>query len=104
LIGPVDEYCDTVLDEGEIRSFGWKAPEGRYPFSCCDRGTEVMPIAVFVRFEVKDGCIFHFHKAECKAEFRKIIDGCDKGGENRKQGGVIEGNCVKWRVDPNTVV
>ncbi|KAF2271257.1 glycoside hydrolase [Westerdykella ornata] len=103
MINPVESYCETVLRNGEHISGGWKGAEGRYPFPCCDRSVEVMPIAVYVQMELKDGCEWTFNRNECRAEFRKIIDGCDKSGENRKQGGTIEGNCLRWRVDPNTV-
>lgn len=45
-----------------------------------------MPIAVEVSLEMKDGCEWDFDVGTYKAEFRKIIDGYDKSGENRKQG------------------
>jgi hypothetical protein len=53
-------------------------------------------------FEIKDTCRWwKYGRYDCNQEFRKIVDGCNTGGENGKQGGTMEGNCVKWRVDPN---
>jgi hypothetical protein len=53
-------------------------------------------------FEIKDSCKWpHYGRVDCNTEFRKIVDGCNTRGENGKQGGTMEGNCIKWRVDPN---
>jgi hypothetical protein len=55
-------------------------------------------------FEIMDFCRWDsFDKNTCGREFRKIVDGCNTKGENGKQGGTMEsGDCIKWRVDPNT--
>lgn len=36
--------------------------------------------------------------------FRKYValGSCNCKGVNGKQGGVVENNCYKWRIDPNT--
>lgn len=53
-------------------------------------------------FEIKDFCEWkHYGRVDCSNEFRKIVDGCNTKSENGKQGGIMDGNCVKWRVDPN---
>lgn len=53
--------------------------------------------------EVKDGCEWTVDEYECGQELRKIVDGCDTSGENSKQGGTMDGNCIKWRIDPDSV-
>jgi chitinase len=54
-------------------------------------------------FEVMEGCEWSFSATDCGLEFRKIVDGCNTKGENGKQGGTMDGACVKWRIDPNVV-
>jgi hypothetical protein len=50
-------------------------------------------------FEIKEGCSWdHYSRHECDLDFKKIVDGCNTGGQNGKQGGTMEGNCIKWRV------
>lgn len=53
--------------------------------------------------DLKDGCEWTVDEYQCGQELRKILDGCNTGGENGKQGGTMDGNCVKWRLDPDQV-
>lgn len=100
LITPVDEFCAAY--KGQHLSPGWFSGTIRSSFPCCDKNNEVVPIAVEVSLEMKDGCEWDFDEGTCRTEMRKVIDQCDKDGENRKQGGRVVGNCVIWRVDPQT--
>ncbi|KAM3501681.1 hypothetical protein MY11210_009307 [Beauveria gryllotalpidicola] len=67
--------------------------------------------------EIKEGCSFGslhtsgrrdlegrdsaFDEALCEHYLSVPADSCNCGGVNHKQGGVIENDCYKWRVDPN---
>ncbi|USP81870.1 glycoside hydrolase [Curvularia clavata] len=50
--------------------------------------------------QIKEGCLWkNFDFYECARQFKYIVDKCDTKGENNKHGGILEGNCVKWRID-----
>src|SRR5690606_30155793 len=38
---------------------------------------------------------------ECTEQFMKIVDDCNTDTQSKKQGGTMENNCLKWRIDPN---
>lgn len=40
-------------------------------------------------------------KAECVRYLTAVVDGCDCDSTGGKHGGLIENNCLKWRIDPN---
>ncbi|KAL0932541.1 LysM domain-containing protein [Colletotrichum truncatum] len=52
-------------------------------------------------FEVLDGCTWTFDFDECTRYFKTPVDSCNCGGENGKQGGRGENDCLKWTTDPN---
>jgi chitinase len=99
LISTADGWCKSNKN---------KKLESRYysgellaPFSCCDTRDEVVPVEVKYSVEVHDGCKWKVDETTCKAEFRKVIDGCDRNTEARKQGGRLVGDYMTWRLDPN---
>ena len=53
-------------------------------------------------FQVKDGCIWNANYDECMRYMKVPIDSCNCGGENGKQGGYVENNCIMAKVDPNS--
>lgn len=55
---------------------------------------------VFVEVKPGTGCKWKIDKNVCQAQFRRIIHDCDTNTENSKQGGTIEGDCLRWRLDP----
>jgi hypothetical protein len=51
-------------------------------------------------FEVKENCMWKKYSfSDCAAQFRRLVDECDTKGENGKHGGVLDGNCVRWRLE-----
>lgn len=99
LISTADGWCKSSKNK-KLES-KYYSGELRAPFSCCDTRDEVVPVEVKYSVEVHDGCEWTVDEATCKAEFRKVIDGCDRNTEARKQGGRLVGDCMTWRIDPN---
>jgi hypothetical protein len=89
LVNAIESFCGqtegVTLKENENK-------EGPFQFS---------DVVVIEGVYVNEGCKWKIDIDWCRAEMRKIIDGCNTGGENGKQGGTIEGDCVNWRIDPN---
>jgi hypothetical protein len=51
-------------------------------------------------FEVKENCVWKKYSfGDCATQFRRLVDECDTKGENGKHGGVLDGNCVRWRLE-----
>jgi hypothetical protein len=51
-------------------------------------------------FEVKENCMWKKYSfSDCAAQFRRLVDECDTKGENGKHSGVLDGNCVRWRLE-----
>jgi chitinase len=98
-ISTVDTWC-TTNNKKKLQSKYYSGAL-RAPFSCCDTRDEVVPVEIIYSVEVHEGCEWKVDAATCKDEFRKIIDGCDRNTESRKQGGRLVGDCMTWRVDPN---
>lgn len=55
---------------------------------------------VLVRLEAKSNCKWTLNKSDCNKQLLQIIDGCDQDTTADKQGGVLENNCLAWRIDP----
>lgn len=55
---------------------------------------------ILIRIEAKANCRWNMNKDECNKQLLQIVDGCDQEGTNDKQGGILENNCLIWRVDP----
>lgn len=58
-------------------------------------------VTTSMSLQIKPRCSFNFEMNLCQKYFSVPADSCNCGGVNGKQGGVIENNCYKWRVDPN---
>ncbi|KAL2669900.1 hypothetical protein Neosp_015066 [[Neocosmospora] mangrovei] len=52
-------------------------------------------------FEVYEGCGWKANYDECMRYMRVPIDSCDCSAKGNKQGGWVENNCIKARIDPN---
>ncbi|OAK98905.1 hypothetical protein IQ06DRAFT_356896 [Phaeosphaeriaceae sp. SRC1lsM3a] len=99
LISTADGWCKS--NKNKKLESKYYSGELRAAFSCCDTRDEVVPVEVKYSVEVHDGCEWKVDENTCKAEFRKVIDGCDRNTEARKQGGRLVGDCMTWRIDPN---
>lgn len=58
-------------------------------------------VTIKVRFEIKPGCDWPYSYDECRQYLKVPVDGCNCDGVNDKQGGIVENNCYKWKIDPN---
>jgi chitinase len=98
MINAADQFCDQNL-KGKTITENWNPGVIKKSF---DREpSEVVSVEILAFVEALPGCKWKVDVNRCKAVFRDIIDDCDTNGENRKQGGRWENNCLKWRLDPN---
>jgi chitinase len=98
MIVAADEYCELNL-KGYTVWEKWNPGEIESEFSRVD--SEVVPVKIISYVEAKERYKWKVYVNQCKAEMRKIIDECNRIGENREQGGRIVGHCLTWRLDPN---
>jgi hypothetical protein len=57
-------------------------------------------VSILNSIEVKPGCEWQFDMDECVRSMKVTVDSCNCKGTNYKQGGVMENNCLKWRMNP----
>ncbi|KAF1850325.1 glycoside hydrolase family 55 protein [Cucurbitaria berberidis CBS 394.84] len=69
-------------------------------FSYAYDSSELGAIGIDASLEVKDGCEFKYTDFECDHYTKVPIDSCNCAGTDGKQGGTVENNCYKWRLDP----
>jgi hypothetical protein len=51
-------------------------------------------------FKVKENCVWKkYSLGDCATQFRMLVDECDTKVENLKHGDVLDGNCVRWRLE-----
>ncbi|GKT56174.1 exo-beta-D-glucanase [Colletotrichum tofieldiae] len=100
----IDSFCRNIGSEAGVLArgldgratgelLGGYKRESIKPFS----GGEEISFS----FEVLAGCAWTFDLDECTRYFKTPVDSCNCGGENDKQGGYGENNCLKWKTDPN---
>lgn len=61
-----------------------------------------LPLEVVLSLDVFEGCEWQWDYNECRRYLSVPVDSCNCGGVNGKQGGTVENNCLRWRIDPNT--
>ncbi|KAF2661571.1 glycoside hydrolase family 18 protein [Lophiostoma macrostomum CBS 122681] len=96
MVNAADSFCDGVQENYQHLSAGMSLNATQTFSLCCG---EVTGVKLYTYLLIKDGCEWAVSNSTCKTEMRKMIDQCDEDGENRKQGGTIEGDCI---VDPNS--
>ncbi|KAK1979523.1 pectate lyase superfamily protein-domain-containing protein [Colletotrichum cereale] len=100
----IDSFCRNIGSDVGVRARGLEGratgeltggykKESIKPFS----GQEEISFS----FEVLNGCAWTFNFDECTRYFKTPVDSCNCGGENDKQGGYGNNNCLKWKADPN---
>jgi hypothetical protein len=95
--GPITEgiewFCDNMagrhLDAGYFRE---ESADGLFED------------VILMSIEVKSGCEYTVDEGECNRYLRIPLDECNTSREGQKQGGTVENNCLKWRLDPNVKV
>ncbi|PVI00005.1 glycoside hydrolase family 18 protein [Periconia macrospinosa] len=100
MINVADAICNDYL-KGKTLTEKWNPGEVKRKFDRDANEVVSVEIVGFVEINSGSGCEWLVDVNQCKTVFRKIIDGCDRNGENRKQGGRVVGDCVTWRLDPN---
>ncbi|KAJ9653597.1 hypothetical protein H2201_009127 [Coniosporium apollinis] len=95
MIQAIDRFCAAIAGRTlRPREVFTK----RESWECCGEG-EVVPVGTETIIEVKSGCEWKVDEYECGQQLRLPVDKCDEDGENRKQGGFLENNCLKWSID-----
>ncbi|RSL95923.1 hypothetical protein CDV31_013702 [Fusarium ambrosium] len=90
-----ESFCHNVVDDdeqGPIRS-NYKREDKKNP----PKGYHFI-----LSFEVYEGCGWEADYDECMRYMRVPIDSCDCSAKGNKQGGWVENNCIKARIDPNS--
>jgi hypothetical protein len=87
---------------GLIKSKGRLGPGEKIVqrFSYNYDSNELGSIGIETSFEVKAGCEFKYTDAACDKYVNVPIDSCNCAGTNGKQGGEVENNCIRARLDP----
>lgn len=96
----IDETCKELEKLPSLFKEGQTVPEEHIFFSTWNTAWDI-PLHVYIHVRVKRGCEWHFDKDLCQLQFRRIVDECDTSSVARKQGGIIETDCLTWRFDPN---
>jgi len=60
-------------------------------------------IWIDVSIQVKEGCQWTYSLDDCRHYFSRVVDGCNCGGVDGKQGGWMENNCMSVMLDPNII-
>lgn len=114
MVYAVQSFCGSISKKLLIPGF---FDEKSYPFNYNGGfGT----VRIDVSLEVLEGCSFgtyhvtdpsdlkrangydvaHFDEQLCEYYLTRIADGCNCDGVNGKQGGSLESDCYRWRLDP----
>ncbi|KAF1942660.1 hypothetical protein EJ02DRAFT_345196 [Clathrospora elynae] len=99
MIDAVDGYCEDYM-AGHTISQDWNPGTVETTYTRVD--SEVTGVKILVFVEATKECEWKVDVDVCKNIMRKMIDACDTNGENRKQGGRVVGDCLTWRLDPNS--
>jgi chitinase len=99
MIDAADGYCEDYI-AGHIISQDWNPGIVETTYTRVD--SEVTGVKILVFVEATKECEWKVDVGVCKNVMRKMIDACDTNGENRKQGGRVVGDCLTWRLDPNS--
>ncbi|UNI24920.1 hypothetical protein JDV02_010637 [Purpureocillium takamizusanense] len=119
----IEDYCNELNDKGAILDAGFSYKTS-FPFS-----GDPWPLLVIIGLVVVDHTkcswvnkwpassfdnhgIVNSTETEpqnalqgtelCSKYLHAIIDSCNCGGVDGKQGGTLENDCYEWRIDPNT--
>lgn len=58
-------------------------------------------VTITISMQIKSGCGFDWDRSLCEKYLSVPAASCNCAGVNGKQGGILENNCYKMRVDPN---
>lgn len=94
MITAIDSFCAQMVTASKGKTLG----KGVFEPDSSDMSDDKSYIVYHTSFEVLEGCEWGFDEAWCKFELRKPLDKCNTKGENGKQGGTLDGNCIKWKL------
>ncbi|KAG6541493.1 hypothetical protein Mapa_017090 [Marchantia paleacea] len=92
IINAINSFCSRY--KGQTFANGRKVNE-RYDFPSPETGH------IDISAEAFRGCSFRMDENECGRLLRRPTDECNTGGENGKQGGYVQDDCRKFKMDPN---
>jgi hypothetical protein len=93
----VTSFCNILGDKGEAMANNYYY-EQDFPFPY-NGGIGIIDITISV--QVKPSCEWNYTFDDCYRYLEVPANSCNCGGVNGKQGGTVENNCLKWRMDPN---
>ncbi|BBN01018.1 hypothetical protein MPTK1_2g03950 [Marchantia polymorpha subsp. ruderalis] len=88
IISAINSFCTNTINLSD----GQKVErEFRFPY----------PETGHIDISAEARCSISVSPNECNRLLRRPTDECNTGGENGKQGGFVEDNCKKFKMDPN---
>ncbi|KAK3938877.1 hypothetical protein QBC46DRAFT_389339 [Diplogelasinospora grovesii] len=60
-------------------------------------------IKVDLWFTINKGCTWDVSDDDCHRYLKVPVNSCNCGSVDAKQGGIVKNNCVRWRIDPNSI-
>lgn len=118
MVYAIESYCEAVSKELLIPGFF-----DEESYSVTNKGVfGTYWMKINISLEVKEGCSFgtyhitdpsdlkrangydiaHFDEELCEYYLTRIADGCNCRGVDGKQGGYLENDCYRWRMDPQS--
>lgn len=91
-------FCSGIEDEKLVPGY-FRSADFPFPYNG-GAGT----VTITISMQIKTGCGFDWDSTLCKKYLSVPADSCNCAGVNGKQGGIVENNCYKIRVDPNVVL
>jgi hypothetical protein len=90
-------FCESIGGPGDVLKRGFN--ERKFEPSVA---VGSLRVEIVVSLDIFTGCQWTWSLDECTRYLRVPIDSCNCDGVNGKQGGIVENNCYRWRIDPNT--
>ncbi|KAH8812142.1 pectate lyase superfamily protein-domain-containing protein [Xylogone sp. PMI_703] len=92
-----NDFCNQIGRTNEVLAENfYRSSTFEFPYN---GGIGIVEITLSL--EIKPGCDWTWDFNECHRYLEVPVDSCNCGGVNWKQGGTVENNCYKWRIDPN---
>lgn len=98
LFNAISSYCKQLNSRGPVLPPKF-FHEFKFPFSA--HGGNPIQMEVVISLDVFDKCKWDVNEAECTRYLKIPVDSCDCKSSDWKTGGVVENNCLRWRIDPN---
>lgn len=95
----ITSFCNALVSQVREVKQKWMLSLS-FPFDL-QFGSEAVSLRVDISAEVFDNCDWKTSFDECQRYLEVPLNSCNCGGTNGKQGGYVQNNCLKFRIDPN---